>query len=197
MTTINNNQKFLDGNEARNIWAKQIIEQNPLLIDTFNNICGGVFFKTGQIVLDDSYRQTTIKVIPTNKNIWKEKNEKIYIFTRNGDIMKIGGTRTSMKDRFSSYLCGHHVRERGKSGKMSVTNAYLYHTIEADLLEKDSIWEIYSWKLPINQYTINILGIDTIITSQTYHAYESRCINEYKKITNRLPFLCDNCDPNY
>ena len=64
-------------------------------------------------------------------------------------------------------------------------------------IETESIWEFYVWKLPIIQHTISILGYDTIIISQTYHAYESCCIKKYKSLTKTLPLLCDNCDPTY
>ena len=76
---------------------------------------------------------------------WEEKREYVYcIVMKNNDtddglIVKIGGTRTGMKDRFGSYLCGHHVIERNKSGKMSVTNAHLYHTIEHGLYIKNNL----------------------------------------------------------
>lgn len=164
-------KKFLDGELARKKWAKSINYDNAELdINTFNNSCDGVFVNAGKIILDDTTRQSTIQVIPKNKKDWNEKVEKIYIFVRNNKIIKIGGSRNCMKQRFTSYLCGHHVTERGKSGKMSVTNAHIYHTIEKDLIETNSIWEFYVWKLPIIQHTINILGYYTKIISQTYHA---------------------------
>ena len=48
----------------------------------------------------------------------------------NDYIIKIGGTRTGLKERCGSYLCGHHVEERDKSGDCSKTNAYIYNTFE-------------------------------------------------------------------
>jgi hypothetical protein len=48
----------------------------------------------------------------------------------NGYIIKIGGTRTGLKERCGSYLCGHHIEERDKSGDCSKTNAYIYNTFE-------------------------------------------------------------------
>ena len=50
--------------------------------------------------------------------------------------MKIGGSRTGMKKGGTYILCGYCVPESKKKNgenfakKMSVTNAYLYHTIE-------------------------------------------------------------------
>ena len=54
----------------------------------------------------------------------------IYIFTINNYIVKIGGTRNGLKDRTNSYLCGHYILERGKSGKCSITNAFIYNTFD-------------------------------------------------------------------
>lgn len=190
--------KFMAGKTARANWSKPIKEGDSIGIEEFNAGCDNVFTPSARITLDDGKRrQTTIQAIPLSDEAWGENREKVYIISRNGEVMKIGGTRTGMKNRFGSYLCGHHVCERGKSGKMSVTNAHLYHTIEADLLGTDSVWEFHTWTLPVIQHTINILGMETTVTAQTFHAYESCCIKKYKSISGKIPFLCDNCDPSY
>ena len=191
--------KFIDGQCARDEWGKEISSSHlSLSIDDYNNACGDVFKHEANIILDSgSSRQTTIQAQPINNQAWKDSVEKVYILTRNGKVIKIGGTRVPMKGRFGSYLCGHHVIERGCSGKMSVTNARIYHTIEKDLLETDSTWCIYTWTLPIVEHTLNILGIETKITCQTFHAYESRCITKFTNITGKIPLLCNNCDPLY
>jgi hypothetical protein len=190
-------QKFVNGQAARAKWSKVLDIEMEFMMNEFNILCDNVFKKTADIKLDDGKRQTTIQAIPLNKKDWNDGREKVYIIVRNGIIVKIGGTRNGMKNRFGSYLCGHHVGERGKSGKMSVTNAHLYHTIEKDLLETDNAWEFYSWTLPEIKHTITILGIETTVVSQTYHAYESCCIGKYKNLTGTIPILCDNCDPTY
>jgi hypothetical protein len=79
---------------------------------------------------------------------------------------------------------------------MSVTNAHLYHTIEHDLLLGNK-WEFYSWKLPDTTVPVEIFGEMIQVVAQTYHAYESRCIELFKTITGHIPQLCDNADPNY
>ena len=81
-------------------------------------------------------------------------------------------------------------------GKMSVTNAHLYHTIEDDLL-KGNRWEFWSWWLPTVKVTVDIMGSPCEVIAQTYHAYESRCIEIFRKETGDIPQLCDNADPNY
>ena len=80
---------------------------------------------------------------------------------------------------------------------MSVTNAHLYHTIENDLLENNSLWKFYIWDIPVTEYDIEILGETKKIIAQTFHAYETCCIEKFKKLNGFIPILCDNCDPRY
>ena len=196
--------KFIAGASARLAWKKPIVNET-CTVAKYNALTDNKFIKIGDIVLDTGEkRQTTIKVNPINPTAWKEKKaEHIYIIVRNGTVMKIGGTRTGMKNRFGSYLCGHCVPERimkrtgkGFPGKMSVTNAYLYHTIEDDLLNGGN-WEFWSWKLPTVTVSVDILGVPALVIAQTYHAYESRCIELFRQLTTRIPQLCNNADPNY
>ena len=188
--------KFNDGEGARKKWAKKIEDDDKVLcVQKFREINSN-FVKIGDIVLDPSKkRQTTIMVNPCN-TLWDKRGEYIYIFVYNDKIVKIGGTRTSMKERFGSYLCGHHVCERGKSGKMSVTNAHLYHTIENTLLLGEK-WEIWGWCLPREVIEKEIMGEVTKIAVQTYHAYEAVTMKIFKKLTGHYPILSDNCDPSY
>ena len=197
--------KFDVGGPARQQWKKILVEEGILNMGDYNTICENKFVKRASIILDDSpKRQTTImtSVNVDQESIWKSKNEHIYCIVRNGRIMKIGGTRTSMKERWGSYLCGHCVPERAMKsggnfpGKMSVTNAHLYHTIEEDLLAGNS-WEFWTWVLPVISVSVYILGTPTEVIAQTYHAYESRCIQKFKDTTGVIPQLCDNSDPSY
>ena len=189
--------KFNEGSLAREKWSKTVDVSSLMSMAAFNLACGGVFSKAASIQLDPGPRQTVIQAVPIDETTWNENREKIYTIVKQDKIVKIGGTRNGMKARFGSYLCGHHVSERGKSGKMSVTNAHLYHTIEKDLLDGDSTWEFYTWTLPVVENTINILGTEIKVVAQTYHVYESCCIKKYKDITGTIPLLCDNSDPQY
>ena len=190
--------KFTDGAAARKMWCKDISSGPTVSVDAFNNACGGVFIKAADIILDDSTkRSTVITCDPTNAETWKENAEQIYVIVKDGFVMKIGGTRTGMKSRWSSYICGHHVTERGKSGKMSVTNAHLYHTIESGLLTGDK-WEFYIWTIPTVTVSVDILGKMCEIKAQTYHAYESRSMSLFKTLSGGMsPTLSENCDPGY
>ena len=131
-----------------------------------------------------------------DKENFEANDEWLYIFTINNRIVKIGGTRTGLKGRTSSYLCGHHVKERGKSGDCSKTNGYIYNTFEFYLKQECNI-EMYGYKIPQTTFTIDILDRKTKIQAQTFHAYETSYLENYKKKYNRYPILNDNCDPNY
>ena len=195
--------KFIAGEAARSKWRKPLSVEPLTIAEYCNRAVGSNFIKMADIILDTTTtRRTTVQTIPIDDEKWKETAEHIYIITRNTEIMKIGGTRTGMKARWGSYLCGHCVAERMNKngepnpGKMSVTNAHLYHTIEDDLL-RGNIWEFYSWKLPNTTVSVDILGQMIEVIAQTYHAYESRCIELFKTITGHIPQLCDNADPTY
>ena len=196
--------KFIAGEAARQHWKKPIV-QSEMHIMHFHQLTGYVFVKRANVVLDvDQKRNTCIKAEPIEGQgeLWKKKNEHIYTMVRNNHVVKIGGTRVGMKERFGSYLCGHYVQQRQKSngenypGKMSVTNAYLYHTIEDDLLNGGK-WEIYSHELPPPFVEMNVYGKMIKIEAQTFHAYESQCIEMYKDEIGRIPCLCANSDPTY
>ena len=140
--------KFVDGEEARREWSRDISGYNSIDIVMFNESCGNIFTKIGDINLDTNPETRTVLRVNNilDDNIWTSRQDVVYIITKNREIMKIGGTRTGMRDRWASYLCGHCVPQRKKKngenypGKMSVTNAHLYHTIEDDLLRNNSEW---------------------------------------------------------
>ena len=141
-------------------------------------------------------RGTLIKLDNFNKELIDKKKEWLYIIVVNNRIVKIGGTRSGIKDRFGSYLCGHHITERNKSGKASETNKYVYNTIYF-YLGLDCDIKLYGYELPVEEITRNVFGKETKIRVQTYHSYESVLIDEFKKQNGFIPFLCDNSDPDY
>jgi len=145
----------------------------------------------------DRRRQTIVKVEPLIPLAeFKPKDEWLYIFTIEDRIVKIGGSRTGLADRFSSYLCGHHIPERAKSGDCSKTNGFVYNTFDFYLGLGAKI-QMYGMKIPRTAMTVDILGTRVEIVAQTYHAYESCFLENYKKQYGRIPFLCDNGDPAY
>ena len=207
-------QNRFNDQAARTAWSKyeQVTSQEtaPLRIpfEQFNQYCGRVFQPGATLCLDDDRkpngekkRQTVVKAVADHQD-WNREVEIIYAIVRDGKIMKLGGTRNGMKKRWGSYKCGHCVPERlmknGEPfpGKMSVTNAFLYHTIEDGLLRGED-WKFYIWKLPTVQVTVDILGEPTTVIAQTYHAYESKIMQKFSQVAGAIPLLCNNADPNY
>ena len=187
-------------------WIKLIPIKKTIPVEEYNR--KEYFIPIADIVLDNELfttekkqgqkkRNTLIQFIPKISNEeFNKKNEWLYLFIINGRIVKIGGTRTGLKGRINSYLCGHHIEERGKSGDCSKTNGYIYNTFEFYLQLGCKI-EMYGYELPKRQFAIEIFGKETIITAQTFHAYESTFLEDYKNIYNEYPLLSDNCDPDY
>lgn len=142
-------------------------------------------------------RNTLIRFIPTvPEEEFRLKEEWIYYFTIGNRIVKIGGTRNGLKSRTQSYLCGHHVQERGKSGDCSKTNGYIYNTFEFYLRIGCTI-QMYARKLQKREMRIPLLHMELNVTMQTFHAFESFFLEDYKKTYKTYPFLSANCDPSY
>ncbi len=187
-------------------WIKLIPVDKTIKFDEYNR--KEYFTPIADIVLDDELftsgkklgnkkRNTLIQFIPTiSTESFNKKAEWLYLLVINGMIVKIGGTRTGLKGRVASYLCGHHIEERGKSGDCSKTNGFIYNTFDFYLNLGCKI-QMYGYELPKTEITIEIFNKETKITTQTYHAYESTFLEDYKKNYNEYPILSDNCDPNY
>lgn len=187
-------------------WIKLISIDDSILFDDYNR--KDYFIPIAEIILDDELitcgkkegskkRKTLIQFISKISNEdFTKKNEWLYLLVINNRIVKIGGTRCGIKGRIQSYLCGHHIEERGKSGDCSKTNGFIYNTFEFYLNLGCKI-EMYGYELPKTEMTIKILDKETKIIAQTYHAYESTFLEDYKKNYNKYPILSDNSDPDY
>jgi hypothetical protein len=183
-------------------WVKIIPDDK--LIEFSNYIRKDNFKLISNILLDTDKNDKGIKKRKTlikfesliDNDDFTRKTEWIYLFTINDKIVKIGGTRTGIKGRISSYLCGHHIEERGKSGDCSKTNGYIYNTFHYYLMKGYKI-NMYGYELPLNEIIIKIFDKEIKIIPQTYHAYESTFIEDYKNNYGEYPYLCDKCDPTY
>ena len=176
-------------------WIKLISKDKTVIFDEYNRKEN--FIPIADIVIDSELftegkkkgkkkRNTLIKFIPKISNeTFNKKTEWLYLLVINGNIVKIGGTRTGLKGRIASYLCGHHIEERGKSGDCSKTNGFIYNTFEFYLNLGCKI-QMYGYELPKTEITIEIFGKETKITAQTYHAYESTFLEDYKKIITNI-----------
>jgi hypothetical protein len=187
-------------------WIKLISVDKTINFNDYNR--KDYFIPIADVVLDrelftsgkkqgNKKRNTLIKFIPTIQvKAFNKKTEWLYLLVINGSIVKIGGTRTGIKGRVASYLCGHHIEERGKSGDCSKTNGFIYNTFQFYLSLGCKI-QMYGYELPKTEINIEIFGKQTKITAQTYHAYESTFLEDYKKNYKEYPILSDNCDPDY
>jgi hypothetical protein len=143
----------------------------------------------------EARRNTVITFNPiVPKNEWNDGGQWIYIFTIDGFVVKIGGTRTGLKDRTGSYLCGHHTIDRGGSGKCSVTNAYIYNTFD-HYVERGCDIQMHGFKIPQSTIMIPVWGKDTEVVPQVYTAYETGALEAYKNAIGHYPALSDNSDP--
>jgi hypothetical protein len=177
-------------------WIKNcVIDSSFLSVKQYDKF--KLFRKVANVVADTTSRKTIIQFVPLiDKNEWNKKNELIYIFCIDDNIVKIGGTRNGLAARAASYLCGHHIAERGKSGKCSVTNAYIYNTLDYYIRNESKI-SMYAYNIPEVKVNVNILGDEMGILAQVYHAYEAKFLKLYKSIIGRYPVLNDNLDSSY
>ena len=189
-----------------NPWLKLIDLDKAIEFDKYVRKSG--FIPVANIVKDDEVfengknkgkkkRNTIIQFKPIidKKEYENEETEWIYIFTIDNKIVKIGGTRTGLKGRVGSYLCGHHIPERGKSGKCSVTNAFIYNTFEYYLNRGHTI-QMLGYKLPKKTFEINVFGEGSKeYPAQVYHIYEAAYLEDFKKIYKSIPDLSFNYMP--
>jgi len=130
-------------------------------------------------------------------SLWKDQaSQWIYIFTVNEKIVKIGGTRSGLKGRAGSYLCGHHTTHRGKSGKCSVTNAYIYNTFE-DCLKNNNTVKMYGFRIPDIKVEMSVWNKNITFSPQTYTVFETTALEQYKIECGNYPQLSDNSDPSH
>lgn len=183
-------------------WIKSIPLQQELPYTEFE--FAHYFTKVADIIEDNELntkgqksKNTVIKFVSSvEKTKWIAKVEWVYFLTINGRIVKIGGTRTGLSGRASSYLCGHHTPQRGKSGKCSITNAFVYNTLDFYVRNKFKI-EMFGFEIPKEIVDVSIFGERKLVRAQVYHAYEAKCLEQYKKQTGKYPSLSDNADPDY
>lgn len=133
-------------------WIKLINKNECIDINNYNR--KELFIPIADIILDKEInsigkkkRTALIRFVPIIPiKDFNEKNEWIYLFTIDNYIVKIGGTRTGIKSRIISYLCGHYTQEQGKSGNCSNTNAFIYNTFLFYLTNDNSIIKMFGYK---------------------------------------------------
>lgn len=183
-------------------WVKLIDSNNLIDLDSYDK--RPYFKKVANIIQDVELNKVGLKKRSTvirfesiiEKEEWDVKTEWIYLLVINGKVVKIGGTRDGLNGRTGSYLCGHHIPERGKSGDCSKTNGFIYNTLDFYLNQGATI-ELWGYKLPVSIMKEIVFGEEVDIIVQTYHAYESKLCSQFIKAYGSLPALNDNFDPNY
>lgn len=156
------------------------------------------FKKVGDIKLTNEDTRVLWDVelqIPYSEYILR--GDLIYLIICDNRIIKIGGSKTGLKDRITSYHCGHCIRERKKTngeyypGKASVTNMNVYNTIFSLLLEGKNI-ELHYYKLEPIKIQIKLFGKNDYIIPEIYTSFEKHAMDKYKAQNGCFPPLCKN-----
>jgi hypothetical protein len=172
--------------------SKELVKDSFTLFPQFTHVADIV------ATVSDSKKkkQTVIDFVPLISNdLWKKKTlQWIYLFTVDDRIVKIGGSRSGLKGRAGSYLCGHHIRERGKSGDCSKTNGYIYNTFD-HYIRNGSVVKMYAFQIPDIKVNVDVWGKNLEISPQVYTSYETGALEAYKKDAGHYPCLSNNSDP--
>ncbi|QIG60145.1 hypothetical protein [Dishui Lake large algae virus 1] len=166
---------------------------NELKIDDF--IHKDLFIKVCDVLNDNTKRKTSIQFVPViSKELWNNHSEWVYIFTCDKNIVKIGGTRTGLKNRTQSYLCGRP--EFRKKGTCSTTNYIIYNSFNK-LLGLGHTIEM--WACSLKEYMIDVenFGMKLQVPVQTYHVFEAKMLELYKKQKGHFPVLSNNADHRF
>jgi len=131
----------------------------------------------------------------SQKSEQKDKSSGwVYLITINDKIVKIGGTKTSLKARFGSYSAG--TRKNRKSGTCSTTN-YIVSECFRKVFEqsKDNKIMIYGAPIDTPKVSIQVLGSQVCLSEMKidlYTEFETRYIQEYIEQFKSSPILSFN-----
>lgn len=167
---------------------------DELLIDEFTH--NSAFIKVCDVVVDvNEKRKTSILFAPViDKEEWKEHCEWVYAFTCDKRILKIGGTRTGLLKRTQSYLCGRP--EYRAKGTCSTTNYVIYKSFHT-LLGAGHAIEMWARRLQPHIIDVEDFGMRLTIPVQTFHVFETKMLEEYKKQKGKYPVLSSNADKRF
>lgn len=176
---------------STNKWIRNIPFENSIEFSKYHRSNYFTLVATGK-----KTEKLELKFQPEiTKKLYSEPREWIYLFTVKNHIVKIGGTRVGLRGRISSYLAG---RYSSTSTTVSSTNAFVYNTLDYYLGIGYPV-ELYAYALPIIELApIQILDYNKVkIRAQTYNAYETIFLEDFKKKYGIVPCLNYNWDPNY
>lgn len=182
-------------------WVKDLDVEEGLLCEDFEYF--KFFEKIGDFIIDNDIKTNTkleLNIVKGKEELYSIRQNLVYIILKDDKIVKIGGTKTGMKARITSYKCGHYIRERkdkyGKnySGKPSATNAYVYNTL-LHYIKKGEKFSVYIYPIEDKHVEVEIFGKKKRIKTQIYEEWEKECISNYKDKHGKLPILCNNSHP--
>ena len=183
-----NIKSYLEKNKSI---TRDIVYLNPEFTRTFSGYKRRDNFEYyGDVLLtkaSESNSKIKFKVLDGKMDLVRE-HEWIYLFTVDDRVVKIGGTRLSLLDRFHGYQCGN-VSCQGTNKKIHDT-FYFYLLLGCKI-------KFYGIKLSSGDYISRILDYDIRIRQQIYHVYESVYIYDYLKQYRFKPILSQFADPKY
>ena len=190
-------KKMSGENVDYSYWVKNLDGNVGMKIndyDYFDN-----FIKVGDFKLKKD--KLDLEVSKEMETLYSKRQNLIYIITRKDEILKIGGTKVGMKNRMSSYKCGYYIKERRNNkgenypGKMSATNAYVYHSIyHYTKYEKDT-FSLHIYPIEDIYVEIEIFGKKKKIKTQIYDEWEKQALDIYIEKFRKMPVLCNNSHP--
>ena len=182
-------------------WVKNL---NSADLELSNFPLSYLFHELGTFKLTDRETRLEWEIILKEGDeirlMYHKRQNGVYMIVMDNKIVKIGGTKTGMAGRISSYQCGHCIPERMDKhgnpypGKMSVTNAYCYNTIY-NYLNRGLEFSLWFYPIPELTTTRNVFGTTTTFSVQTYDEYEKSALNKFREITGNYPILSNNNHP--
>lgn len=182
------------------LYMKHLPEES-LLITEFS--LRKYFLNIGEFVLTKSERLLwEFNVKEEYKELYNRRHNFVYIILYDNKIIKIGGSKVSIKGRIMSYKCGHCIKERvnvkgtNYPGKMSITNACVYNTIAYYLIHnRNKKFELLVYSIPDIICRMKVFGEEQEIHIQHYDSFEKKALDCYHAVTKTYPILCKNSHP--
>ena len=108
----------------------------------------------------------------------------VYFIVINNELVKIGKTDKSLKERFNSYKSG--TTNNRARGTCSLTNFALSEVFRNSLKENSKI-EIWSYNTPTIINSLNVLGEYQEIIFHTSSKYEQKLIEKFYSMFGSYP----------
>ncbi len=178
-----NNVYYLD--------SSRMISMDDYLHHKDFNLMGSVNFNDPEKMKTSYIKFNPIKT-PLNYLNYYKYHQNLYLFTVANQIVKIGGTKLSLSERFNGYQCGDDKCGRSQSS----TNQKIHNTFYFYLLLGCPI-KFYGMTLKSAKFLTNILDYEILVNTQVYHIYESVYIGDFKIQYNFFPPLSKLSDPKF